>query len=125
MSDSTPGMVLYGEGELMLNGGRETTGLEVANTGDRAIQVGSHFHFFEANAALRFDRPASYGRRLDIPSGTAVRFEAGQTHQVTLVPFGGTGTVLGFNGLAEGGDVKAAIAAAIARGFISESEGSQ
>ncbi|MEO8541835.1 MAG: urease subunit beta, partial [bacterium] len=67
---STPGEVLYGEGELVLNAGRDSVEIEVANTGDRAIQVGSHFHFFEVNKALRFDRRAAFGKRLDIPSGT-------------------------------------------------------
>jgi urease subunit gamma/beta len=83
-----PGRTLFGEGELTLNEGRPTTELVVTNTGDRAIQVGSHFHFFEVNRALRFDRRAAFGQRLDVPSGTAVRFEAGQTHRVVLVPFG-------------------------------------
>lgn len=119
---STPGETLYGDGDLELNAGRVPIQLQVTNTGDRAIQVGSHFHFFEANASLRFDRRASFGRRLDILSGTAVRFEAGQTHQVSLVPYGGSRRVLGFQGLAEG-EVEAALARLAERGFLTEGEG--
>ena len=119
MNDSTPGATIYGEGDLVLNAGRLAIELEVTNTGDRAIQVGSHFHLFEANAALRFDRAAAFGMRLDVPSGTAVRFEAGQTHRVALIPYGGLGRVLGFNGLTDGGDKAAALARATERGFIS------
>ena len=85
-----------------INAGRPTVTLLVWNTGDRAIQVGSHFHFFEANRALRFDREASYGMRLDIPAGTAVRFEPGDRKDVTLVAIGGARRVHGLNGLANG-----------------------
>lgn len=97
-----PGEIITADGEIELNGGRPTTTLTVANTGDRPIQVGSHYHFFETNAALAFDRPAARGMRLDIPAGTAVRFEPGQTREVTLVPFAGTRTVYGFRQLVMG-----------------------
>lgn len=85
-----------------INAGRPTFNLAVWNTGDRAIQVGSHFHFFEANRALRFDREAAYGMRLDIPAGTAVRFEPGDRKDVTLVAIGGTRRVHGLSGLVNG-----------------------
>ena len=97
-----PGEVLPAAGELVLNEGRETVALEVANTGDRPVQVGSHFHFFEANAALQFDREAARGCRLDIPAGTAVRFEPGQSREVALVPYAGDRRVFGFNGRING-----------------------
>ena len=87
---------------IEINAGRPTVNLPVWNTGDRAIQVGSHFHFFEANRALRFDRERAYGMRLDIPAGTAVRFEPGDRKDVTLVAVGGTRRVHGLNGLANG-----------------------
>jgi urease subunit gamma/beta len=93
-----PGEVLPADGEIELNAGRQTVTLEVANTGDRPIQVGSHYHFFETNDALRFDREAARGFRLDIPAGTAVRFEPGQTREVTLVALAGARTVYGFQG---------------------------
>ncbi len=93
-----PGEVIAKEGELVLNGGRETLTLEVANRGDRPIQVGSHYHFYETNAALAFERARTRGMRLDIPAGTAVRFEPGQTRKVTLIPYAGARTVYGFNG---------------------------
>jgi urease beta subunit len=118
MNDPAIGAILHGDGDLILNDGREAITLEVTNTGDRAIQVGSHFHLFEANAALRFDRERTFGYRLDIPSGTAVRFEAGQTHGVSLVPFGGAQIILGGNGLAAGEGKDAAIARAREKGFI-------
>lgn len=91
-----PGQVMCQDGELELNAGRETISLVVANTGDRPIQVGSHYHFFETNPALDFDRPAARGFRLDIPAGTAVRFEPGQSRTITLVAIGGTRTIHGF-----------------------------
>lgn len=119
-SEFAPGAILYGEGDLILNDGRAAISLNVTNTGDRAVQVGSHFHFFEVNLALRFDREQAFGMRLDIPSGTAVRFEAGQTHTVSLVPYGGTRRILGFNGLAVGNDKNASVARAKERGFIDE-----
>jgi urease subunit beta len=97
-----PGEILTSGGEIELNAGRETVTLEVANTGDRPIQVGSHYHFFETNAALRFDREKARGFRLDIPAGTAVRFEPGQTREVRLVAYAGARRVFGFNGRING-----------------------
>lgn len=97
-----PGELLVEVGEIELNAGRETVTLAVANTGDRPIQVGSHFHFFEVNAALTFDRAKARGTRLDIPAGTAVRFEPGDEKEVTLVPFVGSRHVYGLNGLING-----------------------
>jgi urease beta subunit len=90
-----PGEMIVADGDIALNVGLE---LEVANTGDRPIQVGSHYHFAETNPALAFDRQAALGRRLDITSGTAVRFEPGQTRVVGLVPFGGARRIFGFRG---------------------------
>jgi urease subunit beta len=92
-----PGEILAAAGEIELNAGLPVTTLMVANTGDRPVQVGSHYHFAETNAALTFDRDAVRGQRLDIPAGTAVRFEPGQTREVRLVPFGGGRQVFGFN----------------------------
>ena len=92
-----PGEVIAKSGDIVLNQGRATVTVEVANTGDRPIQVGSHYHFFETNAALHFDRAKARGCRLDIPAGTAVRFAPGQTRTVTLVPYGGARRVFGFN----------------------------
>jgi urease subunit beta len=86
------------EGEIELNADRPAASIEVRNTGDRPIQVGSHYHFFETNDALAFDRAAAYGRRLDIPAGTAVRFEPGQTRTVGLIPLSGARRVYGFAG---------------------------
>ncbi len=97
-----PGELLPEPGELELNAGRPVTTLLVANTGDRPVQVGSHFHFFEANGALRFEREAARGLRLDIPAGTAIRFEPGDSREVNLVPFAGSRRVFGFNGLVNG-----------------------
>ncbi|MBD2107817.1 MULTISPECIES: urease subunit beta [unclassified Nodosilinea] len=97
-----PGELLPAEGEIELNAGKETVTLAVANTGDRPIQVGSHFHFFEVNAALSFDRDQARGMRLDIPAGTAVRFEPGDERDVTLVPLAGERRVYGFNAQVEG-----------------------
>ncbi|MBD9557231.1 MULTISPECIES: urease subunit beta [Ensifer] len=91
-----PGEIIAAAGEIELNVGLDTTTIEVANTGDRPIQVGSHYHFAETNAGLQFDRKAAYGCRLDIPAGTAVRFEPGQTRQVTLIPLSGKREVYGF-----------------------------
>lgn len=93
-----PGELLVDAGEIELNAGRPTVTLTVANTGDRPIQVGSHFHFFEVNSALRFDRALARGFRLDIPAGTAVRFEPGDEKQVTLVALAGSREVYGLNG---------------------------
>jgi urease subunit beta len=91
-----PGEVIPAAGDLELNAGLPTVALDVANTGDRPVQVGSHYHFFETNPGLAFDREKARGMRLDIPAGTAVRFEPGQTRTVTLVPFGGKREVYGF-----------------------------
>jgi urease subunit beta len=91
-----PGEFLLAAGDIEINAGAERVTLMVANTGDRPVQVGSHYHFAEANAALRFDRDQARGRRLDIAAGTAVRFEPGQRREVTLVPFGGKRRVFGF-----------------------------
>ncbi len=103
-----PGEMLIEEGEIALNVGRKTCKLTVANSGDRPIQVGSHFHFYETNPALQFDRAAAYGMRLHIAAGTAVRFEPGQERTIELVALAGARTVYGFNGkvmgkLKEGG----------------------
>jgi urease subunit gamma/beta len=97
-----PGELLSAEGEIELNSGRRNVTLTAINTGDRPIQIGSHYHFFEANRALEFERAAAFGMHLDIPAGTAVRFEPGESKEVTLVAFGGTGEVFGLNGLANG-----------------------
>ena len=91
-----PGEIIAAEGEIELNAGQPQTVLTVANTGDRPIQVGSHYHFAETNPALSFDRKAARGRRLDIPAGTAVRFEPGQSREVSLIPYAGARTVYGF-----------------------------
>jgi urease subunit beta len=91
-----PGEYFIQDGEVELNRGRKTVTLSVANSGDRPIQVGSHYHFYEANPALKFDRKKARGMRLDIPAGTAVRFEPGQTRDVTLVALAGARTVYGF-----------------------------
>jgi urease subunit beta len=97
-----PGEMLVAPGEIELNAGRERIALSVANTGDRPVQVGSHYHFFETNAALAFDREAARGFRLDIAAGTAVRFEPGQTRSVQLVALAGERQVYGFRGLIQG-----------------------
>ncbi|MFN7663930.1 MAG: urease subunit beta [Inhella sp.] len=97
-----PGELLTDDGDLVLNPGRRTLTLKVANTGDRPIQVGSHYHFAETNAALAFDREAARGMRLNICSGTAVRFEPGQSRTVELVDLGGDRQVWGFRGLVNG-----------------------
>src|SRR5215216_1691141 len=91
-----PGELFIQDGEIELNAGRKTATLTVANTGDRPIQVGSHYHFFETNPKLAFDRGKARGMRLDIPAGTAVRFEPGQTREVRLIPLAGSRTVYGF-----------------------------
>jgi urease subunit beta len=102
MTPLIPGELIPEPGELELNAGRPVTTLEVANSGDRPVQVGSHFHFYEANAALKFDRDAARGLRLDIPAGTAIRFEPGDSRSVQLVPLAGGRRVFGFNGLING-----------------------
>jgi urease beta subunit len=114
------GFYLFAEGDIELNAGRRTARIEVANTGDRPIQVGSHAHFFEVNRALQFDRRAAFGMRLDIPAGTAVRFEPGDRKTVTLVAFGGRGFVSGMNGLVQGvieGGLDGALSRARSAGF--------
>jgi urease beta subunit len=100
----TPGEYLLDEnsGAIEANAGRETARAHVRNTGDRPVQVGSHFHFFEVNRMLDFDRPAAYGMHLDIPAGTAVRFEPGEEKEVRLVAFGGARVVQGFNAMVDG-----------------------
>ncbi len=95
--DLVPGQVMPADGDIILNDGREAVQLEVSNTGDRPVQVGSHFHFAQANEALVFDRAIAHGRRLDIPAGTAVRFEPGIERSVTLVPLGGARVVPGLS----------------------------
>ena len=97
-----PGEIVCADGELELNAGRETKELEVANTGDRPVQVGSHYHFHEANPALDFDRAAAKGFRLDIPAGSAMRFEPGQSRTVSLVAYAGHRRVVGFRGDVDG-----------------------
>ena len=97
-----PGEIITPSGEIELNLGRPTTKIIVANTGDRPIQIGSHFHFYEVNTALNFDREKARGMRLDIPAGTAVRFEPGDEKEITLVPLVGTGQIYGFNNKIDG-----------------------
>ena len=97
-----PGEIFPADGEIELNAGAARVTLTVANTGDRPVQVGSHYHFAETNSGLSFDREAAKGMRLDIAPGTAVRFEPGQSREVTLVPFGGARRVVGFNGTVMG-----------------------
>jgi urease subunit beta len=92
-----PGEIIAAPGEIVLNSDRTAISLTVANTGDRPIQVGSHYHFAETNAALEFDREAALGYRLDIPAGTAVRFEPGQSREVSLIPYSGARVVYGFH----------------------------
>ncbi|AII48097.1 urease subunit beta [Synechococcus sp. KORDI-52] len=102
MAPLIPGELLPEPGELELNAGRPVTTLNVSNSGDRPVQVGSHFHFAEANAALQFDRAAARGQRLDIPAGTAIRFEPGDSRDVNLIPFAGARRIIGFNGQING-----------------------
>jgi len=97
-----PGEIIVGDGEIELNAGRASVTLRVLNTGDRPVQVGSHYHFAEANAALDFDREAARGRRLDIPAGTAVRFEPGEAQEVRVVDVGGRRRMVGFRGMING-----------------------
>jgi len=110
-----PGEIVLGEGDIVANAGRRTAEVRVANTGDRPIQVGSHFHFFEANRALRFDRAAAFGMRLNIPAGTAARFEPGDERVVPLVELAGAREVHGLNALTDGPATDAARAAAVRR----------
>jgi urease subunit beta len=97
-----PGELLIDDGDIELNAGRVVTTIQVANAGDRPIQVGSHFHFYEVNSFLMFDREAVRGMRLNIPAGTAVRFEPGDEREVSLVPVAGSREIYGFNGLVNG-----------------------
>ncbi|WP_433290712.1 urease subunit beta [Pseudonocardia sp. CA-142604] len=118
-----PGEWLLSAEPIEINAGRRTLRVSVRNTGDRPIQVGSHFHFFEVNRALEFDRPSTLGMRLDVPSGTSIRFEAGDERDVELVEFGGLGRVIGFNALLDGGtssqrSVERAIRRAAELGFL-------
>lgn len=117
-----PGEIKPAKSEITINEGRDTITLKVANTGDRAVQVGSHFHFFEVNKALKLDREKAYGMHLDIASGTSVRFEPGEEKEVNLVAFGGTQRVFGFNALTEGQTSDATIVQSIenakTKGFI-------
>jgi urease beta subunit len=105
-----PGEYLLGDGDVVANAGRTTVEVTVENTGDRPIQVGSHFHFFEVNRALRFERARAFGMRLDVPAGTAVRFEPGDARRVTLVELAGARKIFGLNALTEGGGRDAALA---------------
>ena len=98
----TPGEIIPAEGEIEINAGRVRTTVVALNTGDRPIQIGSHYHFFEANRALEFEREKAFGMHLDIPAGTAVRFEPGESKEVTLVAFGGSGEIFGLNRLTDG-----------------------
>ncbi len=118
---------LVEDGDIEINAGRLTSEVVVANTGDRPIQVGSHAHFFEVNRALRFDRAAAFGMRLDIPAGTAIRFEPGQEQMAPLVAFGGARLAFGMNALVEGDTTDEAVRAAAlvtaeGRGFRSEGQ---
>lgn len=97
-----PGEMLFAACEIEINVGKPVTVLKVKNTGDRPVQVGSHFHFFEVNKALRFDRPKAYGQHLNLPGGMSIRFEPGDEHTVNLVPYGGTRDAIGFNSLVNG-----------------------
>ena len=117
-----PGEIIPAEGEIEINAGRPTAQVAVTNSGDRPVQIGSHYHFFEVNRHLDFDRAAAFGMRLDIPAGTAVRFAPGETKEVTLVEFGGSGEMVGLNDLTQGSrrseSVKQeALARARSRGF--------
>ena len=120
-----PARYIVPDGEIELNAGRPTTTVRVRNTGDRPVQVGSHYHFFEANRELAFDRRTAYGMRLDIPAGTAVRFEPGDEREVPLVAYGGARRAIGFAALVDGDldDVDGALTRAAARGFPGASDG--
>jgi len=102
MSNLIPGEIIPEQGEIELNLGKEVKTVKVSNSGDRPVQVGSHYHFFEVNNALIFDREITLGMRLDIPAGTAIRFEPGDTTKVTLVPYAGFRKAFGFNSLVNG-----------------------
>lgn len=113
-----PGEIITAGGSITLNTGKETHTIAVANTGDRPIQVGSHYHFFEVNRLLSFDRDAAFGFRLDIASGTSVRFEPGETRTVALVKMCGTHGYYGLNNLTAGGEKPQAMMNAVQNGFI-------
>ena len=117
-----PGEIFLGEGNIQCNQGRESVSINVENTSDHVVQVTSHYHFFEANKRLRFDRAAAYGRRLDIPAGSGVRWEAGEVKEVGLVDIGGKRRVFGFQGLVNGyltqEQMGQALAEARDRGFL-------
>jgi urease subunit beta len=118
-----PGEWLLSDEPIEINAGRRTVRLSVRNTGDRPIQVGSHFHFFEVNRVLEFDRAAAFGMRLDVPSGQSIRFEAGDERDVDLVEFGGSRRVIGFNDLVDGAvsshrTLEESLERAAARGFL-------
>jgi urease beta subunit len=122
------GFYIIADDTIELNSGRRTVTITVANSGDRPVQVGSHAHFFEVNRALKFDRDATFGMRLDIPAGTAKRFEPGQEHTVILVEFGGGKIARGLNALVEGATDdaavrEAALRAAVEHGFVQEIAG--
>ncbi|MGA4545844.1 urease subunit beta [Uniformispora flossi] len=102
---STIGIYLYGDDPVEINAGRRTLKVKVSNTGDRAVQVGSHYHFFEVNSALRFDRDKTLGMHLNIPAGTSVRIEPGGTREVELCEYGGTARLMGFSGLLNGSTI--------------------
>ena len=117
-----PGEIITAEGEIELNAGRRKASVKVTNTGDRPVQVGSHYHFFETNKALDFDRETSFGMHLDVPAGTAMRFEPGEAKEVDLVEFGGSGELVGLNSLTDGShrseaNKQAALGRARERGF--------
>jgi len=120
---AVPGEVLPAEGAVTINEGRETATVSVANTGDRPAQVGSHFHFFEVNRALEFDRVAAFGKRLNVPAGTAVRFEPGDEKEVELVELGGRKRAVGMNNLTDGTVERDPVEAAREAGFeVAEGE---
>jgi urease subunit gamma/beta len=117
-----PGEIITVDGEIELNVGRRKATVRVTNTGDRPVQVGSHYHFFETNKALEFDRAASFGMHLDVPAGTAMRFEPGEAKEVILAEFGGSGELVGLNSLTDGShrseaNKQAALGRARERGF--------
>lgn len=122
-----PGEVICAEGPITLNAGRQTKALRVTNLGDRPVQVGSHFHFFEVNRCLDFDRAAAFGYRLDVPSGNSVRFEPGEEKIVQLVELGGTRTVYGLNDLTRATCARRNLAPSLEkarrRGFLAYEEG--
>jgi urease subunit gamma/beta len=117
IEETAPGHVIPADGEIELSPGRDRIMVRVANTGDRPVQVGSHYHFFEVNRALRFERSRAFGMHLDIPAGTAARFEPGEEREVALVPFGGERDLHGLNRLTEGDNLELALARAHIQGY--------